>query len=160
MIEMARIRPRSLVRLIDTVAKSVVCSNFADTALASQDITIAYVAVAADRARFREKAFVFLREHEDDVVLFVRSTVGMDRIAATAVLSSFAAGTTSTSNQLAFVELLVDQLTQRGTVDPSLIYEAPFTGVAPTGPDGLFTGVQVVSLVAVLRHIRSTAEAS
>ena len=204
MIEMARIRLRSLVRLIDTTAKSVVYSNFSDTALAGEDIAIEYVAVAVDRARFREKAFVFLREHEDDVVLFkvrnghqltaldlseierimvetggfkrsdvtsaaaeahglglfVRSTVGMDRVAATAALSSFTAGTTFTGNQLAFVELLVDQLTQRGIVDPALIYEAPFTGVAPTGPDGLFTGTQVVSLVTVLRQIRSTAEAS
>ena len=204
MIEMARIRLRSLVRLIDTTAKSVVYSNFSDTALAGEDIAIEYVAVAVDRARFREKAFVFLREHEDDVVLFkvrnghqltaldlseierimvetggfkrsdvtsaaaeahglglfVRSTVGMDRVAATAALSSFTAGTTFTGNQLAFVELLVDQLTQRGIVDPALIYEAPFTGVAPTGPDGLFTGAQVVSLVTVLRQIRSTAEAS
>ena len=58
------------MRLIDTTAKSVVYSNFSDTALASEDIAIEYVAVAVDRARFREKAFVFLREHEDDVVLF------------------------------------------------------------------------------------------
>jgi len=204
MIEMARIRLRSLVRLIDITAKSVVYSNFADTALAGEDIAIHYVAVAVDRARFREKAFVFLREHADDVVmfkvrnghqltaldlseierimvetggftrsavslaateahglgLFVRSTVGMDRVAATAALSSFTAGTTFTGNQLAFVELLVEQLTQRGIVDPELIYLAPFTDVAPTGPNDLFTGPQVVSLVSALRQIRRTAEAS
>lgn len=92
--------------------------------------------------------------------LFVRSTVGMDRVAATAALSSFTAGTTFTGNQLAFVELLVEQLTQRGIVDPELIYLAPFTDVAPTGPNDLFTGPQVVSLVSALRQIRRTAEAS
>jgi type I restriction enzyme R subunit len=204
MLEMMRVRLRGLVNLIDSSKKSIVYTNFADTAGESEPIEIEYVAVAVDRARFREKAFAFLREHEDDVALFkvrqghqlteldlselermmlasgqfkkseiasaaveahglglfVRSVVGLDRSAATNALSTFTAGSTLTGNQLAFFELLVEQLTQRGVVDPALIYEAPFTGVAPTGPDGLFAPAQVVQLVAALRAIRSTAEAS
>jgi type I restriction enzyme R subunit len=92
--------------------------------------------------------------------LFVRSMVGLDRTAATAALAEFTAGSTLTGNQIRFVELLIDQLTQRGVVDPALIYEEPFTGVAPTGPESLFTGVQVLVLVEVLRRIRESAVAS
>lgn len=92
--------------------------------------------------------------------LFVRSVIGMDRSAATEALSAFTGGSTFTGNQLAFVTLLLDQLTKRGAVDPELLYEAPYTAVAPTGPDGLFTGAQVIALVATLRRIRTTAEAS
>ncbi|MEX1077678.1 MAG: DEAD/DEAH box helicase family protein [Homoserinimonas sp.] len=91
---------------------------------------------------------------------FVRSLLGMDRASATNALSAFAAGTTLTGNQLTFVNLIVDQLTRNGDVDPGLLYEAPFTSVAPTGPEGLFTGAQVIALVATLQRLRESAEAS
>jgi type I restriction enzyme R subunit len=94
----------------------------------------------------------------DGLGLFVRSLIGLDRAAATEELSAFTGGSTLTGNQLAFVTLLVDQLTQRGVVDPKLLYESPFTGVAPTGPDGLFTGAQVTELISALRRIRESAE--
>ena len=92
--------------------------------------------------------------------LFVRSMLGLDRAAATEALSAFTAGTTLTGNQLAFVNLLVEQLTARGAVDPELLFQAPFTDLAPTGPQGLFSGAQVTELVEALRRIRRTAEAS
>ncbi|MHA6668973.1 DEAD/DEAH box helicase family protein [Homoserinimonas sp. A447] len=91
---------------------------------------------------------------------FVRSLIGMDRTAATVALSAFAAGTTLSGNQLTFVNLIVDQLTRSGDVDPGLLYEAPFTAVAPTGPEGLFTGAQVIALIATLKRLRESAEAS
>jgi type I restriction enzyme R subunit len=202
MIEMARIRLRSLVHLIDSTQKAIVYTDFADTAQV-EDIELLTVIPAVNKARFREKAYAFLRSHENDVVLakirlgkqltardlvaleqimveagftsseindaateahglglFVRSVVGMDRVAATEALSAFTAGTTQTGNQLAFVTLLIEQLTQRGTVDVELIYSAPFTNYAPTGPEGLFPAAGVVQLIAALRRIRSTAEAS
>ncbi len=92
--------------------------------------------------------------------LFVRSIVGMDHAAAVAALAGFTGGTTFTGNQLTFVNLVVDQLTRTGVVDPGLLYEAPFTGVAPTGPESLFSAAQVATLVATLKHIRETAVAS
>jgi type I restriction enzyme R subunit len=92
--------------------------------------------------------------------LFVRSLVGLDRVAATNELSGFTAGTTLTGNQQEFMRMLVDQLTSRGDVDPVLLFDAPFTDVAPIGPTGLFSGAQVTELVSTLRRIRRTAQAS
>ena len=204
MLELMRIRLRGLVNLIDGTARSIVYTDFEDTTGAAEPIELRDVAVGVDRARFREKAYAFLRAHEDDLVLhkirhgnqlteldltvlerimlesgefkageitnaaaeahglglFVRSVIGMDRAAATDELSAFTGGSTFSGNQLTFVSMLLDQLTKRGAVDPALLYEAPFTAVAPTGPDGLFTGAQVTELLAALRRIRTTAEAS
>ena len=81
--------------------------------------------------------------------LFVRSLVGLDRVAATDALSEFSAGLTLTANQQTFVALIVE---------PELLFKAPFTDVAPTGPVALFGEAKVTELVAVLRRIRETAE--
>lgn len=91
--------------------------------------------------------------------LFVRSLVGLDRAAAMDALSSFTAGTALTANQQIFVGHVVEQLTQRGIVEPELLFSAPFTDVAPTGPVALFGDAKANELVAVLRRIRETAEA-
>ena len=92
--------------------------------------------------------------------IFVRSLLGLDRAAVVEALSEFTVGTTFTRNQLAFADLLVDQLTQRGVIDPRLLYEAPFTGVAPTGPEKIFTSAQVKALIHTLETISATAAAS
>jgi type I restriction enzyme, R subunit len=92
--------------------------------------------------------------------LFVRGLVGLDREAATQALNSFVAGKTLSANQLEFVNLIVTHLTERGVMEPGLLYEPPFTSYAPLGPDALFTSAQVDELFGVLDDIKATALAA
>ena len=89
---------------------------------------------------------------------FIRSVVGMDRAAVSDALSAFIAGTRFTGNQLAFVNMIVDRLTDHGRVSKALLYEPPFTSWAPTGPDGLFETTVVRDLFQVLDRIDASAE--
>jgi len=91
--------------------------------------------------------------------LFVRSMVGLDREAAKRAFDGFLAGTTLTANQIHFVNLVIDYLTQAGWMSPAQLYESPFTDFSPKGIDGVFDPEQVERLLAILEGIRVTAVA-
>jgi type I restriction enzyme R subunit len=91
--------------------------------------------------------------------LFVRQLVGLDRDAATDALTDFIAGRTLTASQLDFTNLVVTYLTENGVMDAGQLYESPFTGLAPLGPESLFTSADIDALIATLDRVRATASA-
>jgi len=90
-------------------------------------------------SRFRELAPEPLFETVRDRV-FPRSMVGMDRAAAQAVFSEFLSNRSLTTPQIRFIEMVIEQLTARGVMEPCALYEAPFSRVHAGGPDALFAG--------------------
>jgi type I restriction enzyme, R subunit len=89
--------------------------------------------------------------------LFVRSLVGLDRAAAKAAFAAFTAGKLLAANQLEFVNLVIDHLTDRGIVMVESLYTSPYTDVSPKGPDGLFSPKEVDQLVEILHEVRDRA---
>ncbi|MFZ5814322.1 MAG: type I restriction-modification enzyme R subunit C-terminal domain-containing protein, partial [Bacillota bacterium] len=89
--------------------------------------------------------------------LFIRSLVGLDREAAKRAFADFLSDTTVTANQIEFINLIIDHLTEHGVMDPGRLYESPFIDISPSGPEGLFTGNQVDQIVLVLEEIRQRA---
>jgi type I restriction enzyme R subunit len=91
--------------------------------------------------------------------LFMRSLVGLDREAAKQAFGHFLAGKVQLANQIEFINLIIDHLTEHGVMDPSRLYESPFTDINPQGPEGIFTSAQVDDLVLLLQEIRERAAA-
>ena len=91
--------------------------------------------------------------------LFIRSLVGMDREAAKQAFGQFLSGKVQSANQIEFINLIIDHLTEHGVMDPGLLYESPFTDINPQGPEGLFTSAQVDDLVMLLQETRERAAA-
>ncbi|MFQ6614340.1 MAG: DEAD/DEAH box helicase family protein, partial [Fidelibacterota bacterium] len=75
---------------------------------------------------------------------FVRSLVGMDRKAAQSAFSAFLNDRSLTPKQIRFVELIIDQLTARGVMPASALYEPPFSDLHSGGPEALFGGSEKV----------------
>jgi type I restriction enzyme R subunit len=90
--------------------------------------------------------------------LFLRSLVGLDRGAAKRSFDGFLLGKTPSANQIEFINLMIDHLTQRGWMEPSALYESPFTDISPRGVEGIFASTEVEQLIGVLASIRQHAE--
>ncbi len=99
-------------------------------------------------------------EESHGLGLFVRSLVGMDRGAAKEALAGFLDKKTLSANQIEFVNLIVNRLTERGSVEPAMLYESPFTDLTPLGPEGLFDAPEIDELMAVLATVRDRAAAA
>jgi type I restriction enzyme, R subunit len=202
MLEGARWRLRGLVRLIDRRKRVSVYTDFADELGEVAEVELRGVWRGTDFERFREKARVYLRAHEDHLALqklrrnkqltqsdvaelermlagaglgnaadldraqseadglglFVRSLVGLERGAASQALAGFIDGRTLSANQLDFIDLIVDHLTENGAMDAERLYESPFTDIAPRGPESIFPEEDVDELVAAIEAVRASAE--
>jgi type I restriction enzyme R subunit len=91
--------------------------------------------------------------------IFVRSIVGLERDAAKAAFADFLAGRNLSANQIEFVNLIIEHLTERGAMDPRRLYESPFTDFDDQGVGGLFQPAEVKQLVQILGSVRSKAAA-
>lgn len=91
--------------------------------------------------------------------IFIRSLVGLDRSAAKRALDQFTDGKKLTPNQVEFVDLIIDYLTERGTIDPRVLYESPFTDIDDQGISGVFPAAEVKELVVLLKNIVRRAAA-
>ena len=89
--------------------------------------------------------------------LFIRSLVGLDRAAAKRTFNKFLDDKRYRPNQITFVNLVIDYLTEHGTIEPGRIYDSPFTGVAPEGPEAIFPKDDLDEFFEIVRHLHDAA---
>ena len=83
----------------------------------------------------------------------------MDREAAKHVFDGFQAARTLSANQIEFLNLVIDYLTERGVMEPRLLYESPFTDLDALGVEGVFDGASVIVLIGILDDVQKRAAA-
>ncbi len=200
-LENARRRLRSLVKLIDKKQRQPIYTDFEDLMGSEREFALPWFSTPSDFERFRAKARQFLKANENHIAvyklrmnepltptdlaelermlsesgigdatdvqkaketnqglgLFVRSLIGLDREAAKKALGGFLGGKTLRANQIEFLNLIIDHLTEHGSMDARLLYDSPYTDFSPRGVDGVFESKDVDELVSILDDVRKRA---
>lgn len=96
---------------------------------------------------------------EGGLGLFIRSLVGLERDAAKDAFANILAGKNLSANQIEFINLVIDYLTERGAMDPRRLYESPFTDLDDQGVSGIFDKNSSAEIVRVVRSFSERAAA-
>jgi len=102
------------------------------------------------------------RNGSPSLVYFIKSQVGMDRAAAQGAFSKFLSDHSMTPSQIRFIEMVIDQLTSRGVMEASALYESPFSNLHSGGPETLFNGREniIKGIFDELKSVQSVLKAS
>ena len=90
---------------------------------------------------------------QPDLPRFIRSLVGLDRKAAKEKFNQFLDGSRYTPDQIQFVNFIIDQLTQNGSMSAEMLYERPFTDLHPLGVTGVFAPEEAQMLTGMLAAV-------
>jgi len=106
----------------------------------------------------RGKKEDFVEEYGDQPLgQFIRSIVGLDIQAANEAFSTFLQAGNLQADQMTFINSIVMFLEQNGTIEPSMLFEPPFTDVNDQGLLGVFDDADAHKVISILEKINENA---
>jgi type I restriction enzyme R subunit len=96
---------------------------------------------------------------QDNLGIFIRSLVGLDRQEAKRAFNDFLDGQRYNSNQIEFVNMIINYLTKNGIMEAQLLYQPPYTNYDSNGLSGLFSDAEATKIVEILEAIKQNAAA-
>lgn len=91
---------------------------------------------------------------------FVRSIVGLDVTAARSAFVDFLNNAAFNSQQIRFIDKIINFLTVNGTIDPGMLFETPFTDINSKGLTGLFDDSVSREIIRVIERINGNVVAA
>jgi type I restriction enzyme R subunit len=149
--EFIQFRKKAQHFLKEHLGEAVVAKVRSGQALTARDLAdLQRILVAAGVGD--DASFSLASDRVGDIGYFARSIVGMDRAAAKEAFAEFLDQKRYTRNQIEFVNLIIDELTERGVVAAHRMYEDPYIGLAPRGPEELFAQADLDRLFETLER--------
>ncbi len=151
-VEFVQFRKKAEYFLKQNLAEATVAKVRSGASLTAADMNdLQRILVAAgigDQSTFEEAS-----ERAGNFALFVRSIVGLDRAAAKRAFADFLDEKRYNRSQIEFVDLIINELVDRGTVDAKRIYETPYVALAPQGPESMFGTADVDRLFQLIEEL-------
>ena len=81
----------------------------------------------------------WIKEFEEEPLgVFIRSIIGLDVKAAPNAFSDFIQAGSLRADKMTFKQNIITYLTKNGTIEPSMLFESPFTDMSDQGLLGIF----------------------
>lgn len=91
---------------------------------------------------------------------FIRSIIGLDVNAAKTAFSEVLNNQTFNTQQIRFIDTIINYLTVKGTIELPALFEKPFTDFSPSSIFGLFDEPMTVKIRKVLEGVNACADAA
>ncbi len=90
---------------------------------------------------------------------FIRSIVGLETNAAKLAFGELLAGKTLNSQQIRFMDMVINFFSVKGIIEPSMLFEPPFTDIDISGIMGVFDAEISSKFIELIEEINLTAVA-
>ena len=89
--------------------------------------------------------------------VFIRSILGLDVKAAQEAFSEFLNNGSLRADQMVFIQNIITYLTKNGTIEPSMLFEPPFTDINDRGLNGVFEDDSAYKIINIVEHVNENA---
>ena len=90
---------------------------------------------------------------------FIRNIMGLDANAAKLAFGEVLINKTLNSQQIRFIDTIINFFTVNGSIDPALLFEPPFTDINSNGIAGLFDDETQVKIIQLIEKVNENAVA-
>lgn len=91
---------------------------------------------------------------------FIRSILGMEVTAAKLAFGEILNNQTLNAKQIRFMDLIINYLTSEGVIEPSKLFEPPFTDLNSSGIAGVFDEKVAVQIISLIEAVNLNADAA
>jgi type I restriction enzyme R subunit len=100
----------------------------------------------------------FVKEFgEEPLGVFIRGIIGLDVKAAQNAFSEFLQAGNLRADQMTFIQNIISYLTKNGTIEPSMLFEPPFTDMNDQGLMGVFDDSDAHKVINIIERINENA---
>jgi type I restriction enzyme, R subunit len=89
---------------------------------------------------------------------FIRSIVGLDSQAAKLAFGEILNHQTLNAQQIRFMDTIINFLSVKGTIDPDMLFDSPFTDINSNSISGLFDDEEARRIIQLIERVNSNAE--
>ncbi|MEY3243093.1 MAG: hypothetical protein RIR11_4532, partial [Bacteroidota bacterium] len=91
---------------------------------------------------------------------FIRSIVGLEVQAAKLAFAEILNNQTLNAPQIRFMDTIINFLNIKGIIEPSMLFESPFTDINSNGVAGVFEAQIASKIISLIEIINHNAEAA